>query len=100
MRHSWQDQGQDDYDGVTMKLNDLSPIAGIATGEGMMGNLTQYGAFGAVADAIRRQREKKDQSQPGVTPTTAGMKSGGKVKSASARADGCCVRGKTRGKMV
>lgn len=26
----------------------------------------------------------------------AEMKSGGKVKSASARADGCCIRGKTR----
>jgi hypothetical protein len=25
-----------------------------------------------------------------------GMKKGGKVKSASARADGCCIRGKTR----
>jgi hypothetical protein len=24
------------------------------------------------------------------------MKAGGKVKSASARADGCCIRGKTR----
>jgi hypothetical protein len=29
-----------------------------------------------------------------------GMKSGGKVSSASARADGCCVKGKTKGKMV
>ena len=29
-----------------------------------------------------------------------GMKSGGKVKSASSRADGCAIRGKTRGKMV
>ena len=28
------------------------------------------------------------------------MKSGGKVSSASARADGCAQRGKTRGKMV
>jgi len=28
------------------------------------------------------------------------MKSGGKVKSASARADGCAQRGKTRGKMI
>jgi len=27
---------------------------------------------------------------------TKNMKSGGKVKSASSRADGCCVRGKTR----
>ena len=25
-----------------------------------------------------------------------GMKAGGKVKSASARADGCCIRGKTK----
>lgn len=29
-----------------------------------------------------------------------GMKKGGKVKSASARADGCAQRGKTRGKVV
>lgn len=29
-----------------------------------------------------------------------GYKKGGKVNSASKRADGCCVRGKTRGKMV
>jgi hypothetical protein len=29
-----------------------------------------------------------------------GMKKGGKVSSASKRADGCAIRGKTRGKMV
>lgn len=29
-----------------------------------------------------------------------GFKSGGKVSSASKRADGCCVRGKTKGRMV
>jgi len=29
-----------------------------------------------------------------------GMKKGGAVKSASSRADGCAMRGKTRGKMV
>ena len=29
-----------------------------------------------------------------------GMKKGGKVSSASKRADGCCIKGKTRGKMV
>lgn len=28
------------------------------------------------------------------------MKKGGKVSSASSRADGCCVKGKTRGKMM
>jgi len=29
-----------------------------------------------------------------------GYKKGGSVSSASARADGCCIKGKTRGKMV
>ena len=28
------------------------------------------------------------------------MKAGGKVSSASKRADGCCVKGKTKGRMV
>ena len=36
---------------------------------------------------------KKTQQQAQME---AGMKKGGKVKSASARADGCCIRGKTR----
>ena len=81
-----------------MKLNDFSPLAGIATGEGLMGKLTQHGMLGAVAEAIRRDREK-DKQQPGVAPAS-GMKSGGKVSSASKRADGCCKRGKTRGKIV
>ena len=36
---------------------------------------------------------KKTQQQAQME---AGMKKGGKVKSASARADGCCIRGRTR----
>jgi hypothetical protein len=35
-----------------------------------------------------------------VTPAAAGMKKGGKVSSASKRADGCCERGKTKGRFV
>ena len=31
---------------------------------------------------------------------TRAYKSGGKVKSASARADGCCIKGKTKGRIV
>jgi hypothetical protein len=34
-----------------------------------------------------------------MTGETEGMKKGGKVSSASKRADGCASRGKTRGKM-
>ena len=39
-------------------------------------------------------RKTKAQAQ-----TEAGMKKGGKVKSASSRADGCCIRGKTRAQL-
>jgi hypothetical protein len=46
-----------------------------------------------VRDQIKdKESEKKKDSD--------GMKKGGKVSSASKRADGCAQRGKTRGKMV
>jgi hypothetical protein len=41
-------------------------------------------------------REARDEMQR----ETRGMKSGGSVKSASSRADGCAIRGKTKGKFV
>ena len=47
-----------------------------------------------VAEA-RARREGKPTSK-----ATSSYKSGGSVKSASARADGCAIKGKTRGKMV
>ena len=40
--------------------------------------------------AIKRVKDKKSN----------GMKSGGKVSSASKRADGCCIKGKTKGRIV
>ena len=55
----------------------------------------------AAADAAQAAKEAKAPT----TATTMGKKKGGCVKmakggSASARADGCAQRGKTRGKMV
>jgi hypothetical protein len=42
-----------------------------------------------------------DQAMPAPAgPSGNGMKAGGKVSSASKRADGCAVRGKTKGKIV
>ena len=38
--------------------------------------------------------------KPMVRPTVPAMKKGGSVSSASKRADGCAVKGKTKGKMV
>jgi len=48
------------------------------------------GAKQAGKEAIENYRSAKENQKE------YGMKKGGKVKSASARADGCCVRGKTR----
>ena len=57
--------------------------------------------------SIEKQRNYErfgttEQNIPAVDTmgNVTGMKSGGKVSSASARADGCCVKGKTKGKMV
>lgn len=43
-------------------------------------------------------RIRREKAKPKEKPAT--MKSGGKVSSASKRADGCAQRGKTKGKMV
>jgi hypothetical protein len=44
--------------------------------------------------------EKKKQQAGGAAPTGATMKKGGKVSSASKRADGIATKGKTRGTMI
>ena len=45
------------------------------------------------SEATKSNKKLKEDTDPG------GYKKGGKVSSASKRADGCAVRGKTRGKM-
>jgi hypothetical protein len=45
---------------------------------------------------IRSVLEEEDKKRKAVS----GMKKGGKVSSASKRADGCCVKGKTKGRMI
>jgi hypothetical protein len=45
---------------------------------------------------IRQEKEYENKTKEELIK----KRSGGKVKSASARADGCAQRGKTRGKMV
>jgi hypothetical protein len=60
-------------------------ILGAISGETDEENKKKMDAMQAQIDAANRR-----------TPAPTGMKKGGKVKSASARADGCCIRGKTR----
>ena len=88
------------------KLGDISPVAGVISGEGTFGDLASSGALGVGAALASEARKKKSDGSPDVTvsPVTEakvpGMKKGGKVSSASSRADGCAIRGKTKGRMV
>ncbi len=50
----------------------------------------------AAEDYIRDKLGMK----PAEAPTTVKKAKGGKVSSASKRADGCAIRGKTRGRMI
>ena len=89
-----------------IQIGDVSPLAGMMTGKGMTGELIRGGFGGMIPQAIAKDaysdEEEKRKKQPGASsaPTTASMKKGGKVSSASSRADGCAVKGKTRGTMI
>lgn len=109
-----------------IKLGDISPLAGLVTGEGLT---TNFGLVPALLAKNRRDKEEEEKKKAamaeeenrmrqsiaagmnpmaGVNPTI-GMKKGGKVSStsksskvssASKRADGIAQRGKTKGRMV
>ena len=67
-------------------------------GMGLAGNL----AYNKIED---REEKKRRAAEAGMVPGQGGqapmpMKKGGKVSSASKRADGCAVKGKTKGRIV
>ena len=84
------------------KLGDVSPLAGMMTGEGLTGDLMRKGLVGVVPQAIARDAYSSKEEEERRKKQASGMpmKKGGKVSSASSRADGCATKGKTRGKMV
>jgi hypothetical protein len=75
-----------------MKLGDISPAAGIATGEGMIGKLAGKGGLGLLPAAIARNAQEDEEERK--RRAAGGMKKGGMT--ASKRADGIAIRGKTR----
>ena len=93
-----------------LKLGDISPLAGVITGKGALGGLQDFGGLipalinggkddskNAVADELKKEELKKEELQKEMlAKKMLGMKKGGSVGSASKRADGCAVRGKTR----
>lgn len=96
-----------------LKLGDVSPLAGLITGEGLTTNFGVLPAMrarqvegekerdaAAAAQSAADQQAKSQQEQSlAMYKKQHGFKKGGKVKSASARGDGIAQRGKTRGKM-
>ena len=51
-------------------------------------------------DAIEEAKQNVIDANARKKISDMGYKKGGSVGSASKRADGCCIKGKTRGKMV
>jgi hypothetical protein len=79
-------------------MGTLSPAYGMVSGEGLFGQAV--GALPMIAKDMRDDREEKKRLQAEAAaagvPVQPGMKKGGKVSSASKRADGCAIRGKTK----
>lgn len=85
-----------------MKLADVSPLAGMLTGEGAMGKLIGKGFGGVLPAAIARsaQRDIAEEEREKALAAAAQaqpMKKGGMT--ASRRGDGIAQRGKTKCKM-
>lgn len=83
-------------------LGTVSPLYGAMSGEGAMGKMLNPSEAKRIAEAenarnaaAAEQANAERQAQV-KAEATGGMKKGGKVRTASQRADGCCIRGKTR----
>jgi hypothetical protein len=86
-----------------LKIHDISPVAAMISGKGGMGKAMRQGFGGIAPMMIARsgyedEEEKRRMEEQAAAEQAAaqGMKKGGKVKSASARADGIAIRGRTR----
>jgi hypothetical protein len=97
-------------------MGTLSPLYGMATGEGLFGN-ENIGLLPAIAAQMRRDRDKSaagsranlasvsESTEENMPRMKKGgkvkkMKKGGTVSSASKRADGIATKGKTKGRFV
>ena len=84
-------------------LKAVSPVAMLADkNPDMLRVLGVAGNFAANKLEDREERKRREAEMAGGAPAVPqpGMKKGGKVSSASKRADGIAVKGKTRGRIV
>jgi hypothetical protein len=78
------------------KLGDVSPLAGLITGEGLTSSL--MGGIPALLGRVRRGDEEEEVVAAKKGP---GMKKGGRVgykAGGVVRGNGCAIRGKTKGR--
>lgn len=91
------------------KLPAASRAARLAAGEESMENsMRDYAAAETeegdklrpfAKNVLAKERQKISELADQYKRETRGKKAGGSIRSASSRADGCCTKGKTRGKM-
>lgn len=67
---------------------------------GFMGKLVAPMHGSGVGNLIGSMYDEEERKKAAGAVPIPGMKKGGKVGSASKRADGCAMRGKTRGRMM
>jgi general stress protein YciG len=83
-------------------LGTLSPLYGAISGEGAMGKMLNPSEAARIAkeeqdrQAMMAEQANIDRQAAAKAAATGGMKKGGRVRTASQRADGIAKRGKTR----
>ncbi len=86
-----------------LKIEDVSPIAAMASGKGGMGKAISQGFGGVIPAMIARNAQRQDAQEAeqakaasvGNVGAVSKMKKGGVT-----RADGCITKGHTKGRMV
>ena len=78
----------------------LNTAKGIGSAANTLLAETPKAALHAFAQRVNFGEKPSKEQRDEMKRETRGMKKGGAVKSASSRADGCAMRGKTRGKIV
>jgi hypothetical protein len=80
-----------------MKWNDVSPLAGIASGKGAMGDLAGKGLMGAVPYFIAKDAQKDDEAESAAAAEAeaelAKKSPQGYKKGGSVRGSGCATKG-------
>lgn len=69
-------------------------LSEVLTGDQAASQASKIAALEADVAAGKKSKQQAEAESKG------GMKKGGKVSSASKRADGCAIKGKTKGRMV